>query len=230
MKNHKFEILHSATLTGTLLLAMALSGCISRDALMADEAYQPYNGSDQYPITVAKGPVMLEVSTNNGTLQADQINAVQGFLHQATSAGITPITLARPSGGGNSTRVAGEIASLMAGQGIQRQQVVFATYDAPANAPIKLSYISTYAKTKACGDWDRDITDTSQNTVGPNHGCAVQANIAAMIADPETLVVPEAETPILASSRIKAVTATATGSTTSSSSPSSSPSAPATTP
>ena len=222
MKNHKSEILRGLTLTGVTLLTMALSGCISRDAMVADDTYQPYNGSDQYPITVAKGPVTLEVATASGTLQAEQINAVQGFLHQATSAGITPITLARPSGGGNSTRVAGEIASLMAGQGIPRQQVVFATYDAPANGPIKLSYISTYAKTKACGNWDRDITDSSQNTDGPNHGCAVQANIAAMIADPETLIVPEAETAILASSRIKAVTATATGATPVSSSSSSS--------
>jgi len=32
----------------------------------------------------------------------------------------------------------------------------------------------------------------------PNHGCAVQANIAAMVVNPETLVVPRATDPIVA--------------------------------
>jgi pilus assembly protein CpaD len=222
MKNHtKFYV--RTTSLALLLLASALAGCASDDAaLLGDNSFKPYNGSDKYPITVAKGPVTLEVATGSGTLQPGQINAVQAFLHQATSASVTPITLARPSGGGGSTRVASEIASLMAGQGIPRQRVVFATYDAPRNAPVRLSYISTYAATKPCGNWERDLADSSSNEGGSNHGCAVQANIAAMVANPETLVVPATTTPIPAAGRMTALTALTTGSTSSSSSSASS--------
>ena len=215
MKNHsKFYV--RTTSLALLLLATALAGCKTDDALIGDNTFKPYNGSDKYPITVAKGPVTLEVATGSGTLQPGQINAVQSFLHQATSASVTPITLARPSGGGGSTRVASEIASLMAGQGIPRQRVVFATYDAPANAPVRLSYVSTYAATKPCGNWERDLTDSSSNEGGSNHGCAVQANIAAMVANPESLVVPATTTPIPAAGRMTALTALTTGSTSSS--------------
>jgi len=208
-----------------MLFATALSGCATEQALVADDTFKPYNGSDAYPISVAKGPVTLEVASSHGTLQPNQVSAVQGFLHQATSASVSPITLARPSGAGPSARVASEIASLMVGQGIPRQRVVFATYDAPGGAPVRLSYISTYARTKPCGQWDRDMTQTSANEPSPNHGCAVQANIAAMIANPETLYVPNPETPIPADTRVKALTALTTGSTSSSSSSSSSSSA-----
>jgi hypothetical protein len=38
-----------------------------------------------------------------------------------------------------------------------------------------------------CGLWPDDLTETSQNTRYANHGCAVQHNIAAMIADPSTI-------------------------------------------
>lgn len=218
MKNHR-NILFSFA---ALAVAGVLSGCTGNTALMDDNSFKPYNGSDSYPITVVKGPVTLEVATTQGTLQPGQVNAVQGFLNQATSSGVTPITLAKPSGGGGSSRVASEIASLMAGRAIPRQRIVFATYDAPANAPVRLSYISTYARTKACGQWTSDLTDSSANEASPNHGCAVQANIAAMIANPETLVVPVATTPIPAAGRMTALTALTTGTTTSSSSSASS--------
>lgn len=218
MKNQiKFSSSPVAIFAGLLLAAM-LSGCTANEAVMGDTSFTPYNGSDVYPITVAKGPVTLEVASTRGTLQPAQVNAVQAFLHQATSASVTPITLARPSGGGAASRVASEIASLMAGQGIPRQRIVFATYDAPSGAPVRLSYISTYARTKPCGQWDRDMTDTSDNHPSPNHGCAVQANIAAMVANPETLYVPAVQTPIPAEGRVKAITALTTGSTSSSSS------------
>jgi type IV pilus biogenesis protein CpaD/CtpE len=40
------------------------------------------------------------------------------------------------------------------------------------------------AKVAKCGRWT-DVTDTEQNLHSPNHGCAVQHNIAAMISKPK---------------------------------------------
>jgi type IV pilus biogenesis protein CpaD/CtpE len=39
-----------------------------------------------------------------------------------------------------------------------------------------------------CGMWPDNLADTSSNELNPNHGCAVQANIAAMAAYPEDLI------------------------------------------
>ncbi|MDE2444708.1 MAG: CpaD family pilus assembly protein [Alphaproteobacteria bacterium] len=205
-----------------LLAASALSGCVT-DELGFNDRPQPYGGSDMHPLAAVKGPVTMEVSSAQGTLQPPQISAVNGFVRQAMQAGVTPITIVRPTGAGSSARVASEVASLMVQQGVPRAYVRFATYPGGANAPVRLSYVASYAKSRGCGQWPQDATDTNENLLTANHGCAVQANIAAEIANPETLVVPATVTPIPAEPRVGAITtafrpSTTTGSTSSTSS------------
>jgi hypothetical protein len=38
-----------------------------------------------------------------------------------------------------------------------------------------------------CGDWSGDLANSSSLAMNPNHGCALQANMAAMISDPRDL-------------------------------------------
>ena len=211
MTNFKIQKSSHAKLGLTLIVASLLSGCAMTDTALED-TYQPYSGSERHPITVVKGPVTMEVSSAQGTLQPPQINAVNSFVHQAMQAGVTPITVAQPSGAGNSARVASEVASLMVQQGVPRNYVRFATYQGAASAPVRLSYVSTYAKTDKCGDWSQDATETAENMLANNHGCAVQANIAAELANPETLVVPAAVTPIVAQSVVAGVSGVLAGS------------------
>ncbi len=196
----------SHTLSLLCLAALSLSGCI-RDDLAMDDAMQakPYAGSKAFPIAVEKGPITLEVSSAHGTLQPTQINAVTAFANQAMQSGVRPVTINRPSGGGASARVASEIAAVMAQQGLTRNMLRVATYSGPASGSVVISYVSTYAKTKKCGDWPDDASETDLNEHLSSHGCAVQANIAAMVANPETLVVPAPTTPVIASTRIKAI-------------------------
>ena len=185
--------------------ALALPGCITADLQADDSIRTPVHASDNYPITVRKGPQVLEVAANNGSLSPRQINAVRGFIHQAMQAGVTPLTVERPSGGGNSARVASEIASLMVNEGVARTGVDFRVYKAGSMAPVRVSFISTYASTKKCGDWSTDLSDTSENTAYPNLGCAVQTNLAAMVADPDTLVVPKTKAPKVSGPDVAAV-------------------------
>ncbi len=174
------------------LAALSLSGCATDDITTGDTTHVETHATDRYPITLVKGPQTIEISSHGGGLDAGQINAVKAFIHQAAQAGVTPMTVSRPSGGGASRRVASEVASLLMEQGVPRNRVRFISYPAPGSAPVRISYISSYAQTKPCGDWSEDLTDTSQNTSYANLGCAVQANIAAEIANPETVVVPNA--------------------------------------
>ncbi len=192
---------HSLKLVVAIVAASALSGCKMSDMAL-DDAYQPYGGSDMHPLSVAKGPVTMEVSTAQGTLQPQQVSAVSAFVRQSMQAGVTPIVVAQPSGGGRASRVASEIASLMVQQGVPRGSIRFATYRANATAPVRLTYVSSYGTSLKCGQWSDDVTETENNMLTPNHGCAVQANIAAMVADPETLSVPAATDPIVAASVI----------------------------
>jgi pilus assembly protein CpaD len=199
-------ISRSGTLGLVCLAAFTLAGCVTDDAAMDDtRSVTPYAGSSAFPITVAKGPITLEVSSKSGTLGPQQVNAVQGFVNQAASAGVTPITVSRPSGGGASARVAGEIANLIAQQGIARNMIRITTHSASSTSPVVLSYVSTYAQTKKCGEWPNDMSESMMNEHNVNHGCAVQANIAAMVADPNSLIVPTPVDPIRAAGRVKAI-------------------------
>ena len=52
--------------------------------------------------------------------------------------------------------------------------------------PIKVSGGKAYVED--CGQWPHNLADTESNELHNNHGCAVQANIAAMAAYPSDLV------------------------------------------
>lgn len=51
--------------------------------------------------------------------------------------------------------------------------------------PIKVANGKAYVED--CGQWPENLADTSSNEMNANHGCAVQSNIAAMVADPSDL-------------------------------------------
>ena len=51
-----------------------------------------------------------------------------------------------------------------------------------------IAVVGNKASVQGCGEWSRDGADVGDNELLPNHGCAVQANIAAMTAYPQDLV------------------------------------------
>lgn len=186
------------------IATLSLAGC-AHDDLALDDAYVPNTPSERYPIEYAKGPITMQVATTHGTLQPAQINAVAGFARQSMSGGLTPVVIKRPAGGGASARVAEEIAGLMLQQGVSRDMIRMGTYPAPASAPVQLAYVKSYAHTKPCGEWRENAADTGSNLPMSNHGCAVQSNIAAMLANPENIVQPEPVSPVPAANGTAAI-------------------------
>lgn len=59
-------------------------------------------------------------------------------------------------------------------------------YGGSKQHPIKVA--NGKATVEGCGDWSKNAADTETNELSPNHGCAVQANIAAMAAYPDDLL------------------------------------------
>jgi pilus assembly protein CpaD len=70
--------------------------------------------------------------------------------------------------------------------------------------PIKV--VNGQAMVEPCGQWPEDLSDSSSNGMSPNHGCAVQSNIAAMAANPNDLVKPRRRSPSPAYQGVIAVT------------------------
>lgn len=89
--------------------------------------------------------------------------------------------------------------------------------------PIKV--VGGKAYVENCGQWPDNLADTSSNEMNGNHGCAVQANIAAMVAYPSDLLGKRKLPPPLGdiqATAIKRITQPSSTSTTSSTSSASS--------
>jgi Pilus biogenesis CpaD protein (pilus_cpaD) len=61
------------------------------------------------------------------------------------------------------------------------------------------------AARKPCGQNIPDLAYDPTNHLAPNHGCAVHANIAAMVADPSVLKKPKRKGPAAASTAVMAI-------------------------
>ena len=82
-------------------------------------------------------------------------------------------------------------------------------YAADERYPIKVKKApgtnKRVAVTEECGDWSENLAFNPDQRPYPNMGCAVQNNLAAMVANPEDFVKPRAMTPALASNRSAAI-------------------------
>ncbi|MDO8353491.1 MAG: CpaD family pilus assembly lipoprotein [Aestuariivirga sp.] len=207
----------ASRMSAVLVIAMssALAAC-SNGELALDDTYVPATHYERFPIEVTSGPVRMEVSSRHGTLQTSQINAISGFSRSAGS-GSSRITILRPSAGGASGKVARQVYQVLVQSGISPGMISQKTYPGRAKGPVQITYIRSVAVTKECGDWSSDMADTSSNEPYANNGCSTQNNIAAMVVNPNDLVVPRQMTPALAATRTPGVTPTMTLPTASSS-------------
>jgi pilus assembly protein CpaD len=196
-KTPTFRKLASAS---ALCATIALAGCTMEERALEHE-YVANSGAEQYPIEVVKGPVTLNVANKGASLTPSQINAISSFARKAGSG--TPVTVSRPSGA--SSRLSHEVANLVSQQGVPAHMVKMSYYHGAATGPVKISYSQARAKTAECGDWSRDLTETRLNELASNHGCAVQTNIAAMVADPYDFEAPSPVDAATAASRVSGI-------------------------
>ena len=197
-----FPVLAASRMSIALFIAMSstLAAC-SNGELALEDKYVPSAHYDRYPIEVTRGPVKLEISSQHGTLQSTQINAISGFSRFARNSGSSKITILRPSGGGASGRVARETFQLLVQSGISPGMIMQKTYPGPSKGPVQISYLRSVAVTRECGDWSTDLANTPSNAPYSNLGCSIQNNYAAMVLNPDDFVVPEPTPPVWAAAR-----------------------------
>jgi pilus assembly protein CpaD len=196
-------------------LALAASACRSSGGGI-DDYYTPAMHYERYPIEVKRAEAKLDVSSKAGTLSAVQADTVKRFAQTAVSKSARVIHVRRPSGGGRAIAVANDIARVLRRAGISEDMIVHSTYQGSSKSPVLLSFVGSYAVTEECGSWPEDMTNTFDNEPFENFGCAQQNNIAAMVARPEDLERPRAESPSDPMRRTKMVDKYRLGDTTSS--------------
>jgi len=186
-----------ATSLAPLLLLVGQTGCGTYLGAELDDVYTPPLHYQRHPITVTKDTARIELVPHGAGLTAVERNEVARFAQSAlANASHSSVVLKHP----RSARATAEIvASILMEEGIPAGRIVTTAY--AGRGPVVLTFARTVAVTTPCGDWSQNLSFDPENEPFPNFGCAHQQNIAAIVANPNDLVMPRAETPPDASRR-----------------------------
>lgn len=158
-------------------------------------------------------------------LSLAQSQAVDALLTRWLEAEAREIVISAPmnirDGGGQNAAISGRMADAarlrLLAMGAPAAKVRIVGYDAAGapDAPLKVGFLRYETTVPKCGGWE-NLTATRNNDAYDNFGCAVTANIATQVANPEDLLRPRDVTPADANRRDNVLGKYRTGQVTSS--------------
>ena len=173
------------------IAAVVLAGSCA--APMNDGTTRSSDGAANHPITVAPryASIKLPFSAPDAGLMPDDAAHFDAFVSDYLQHGNGSISVSAVAGP-QSTGAISYFAERLFSMGVPRDRIVVGTRDAAnGDSGVEIGYVGYVAHSDPCGDWSKDLAGTAGNVTAPNFGCAVQHNIAAMIADPHDLVQPQ---------------------------------------
>ena len=186
------------------VLALALAACNQQGQALTEGA--PTDGyRSAYPIAVTEAPQTLDIPVGTGTagLSADLRAVVADFGADAARNATGPVVVMTPTGSVNQAAadyLGRDIRAVLRQSGVAAVYLrlqPYAVADPRVPAPIRLGFSRIKAVSPPCGRWTADIVpDTRKGDDGAEFGCATQANLAAMVENPNDLLMPRARTPV----------------------------------
>jgi pilus assembly protein CpaD len=182
-----------------LMVATSTGGC---GGPRFDAPFTLSNAYERHPIAVKQGEALLDLSVSSGArgLTSAQWGQLYDYLGGYQERGTGPLVIKAPTGSANekaAMRAYEDVRQAMRRAGIPPRAVMLEPYFAKwdPGAPLRLSYLEYVAEGPDCPDWSENLGRDPQNMPWPNMGCAMQKNLAAMVADPQDFLGPRPETP-----------------------------------
>ncbi|MFO1013224.1 MAG: CpaD family pilus assembly protein [Caulobacteraceae bacterium] len=177
--------------------ALSLSACASTGTVGNDDALTP---TERFGITVTPQPVELRLAPHAGGISQNQAAALTEFTQGWRDIDGGMITLRAPGNGADpaAARATLETARrFLIDQGVDPAKIQLAGYDAGGDptAPVVVGYARYTAQGPDCSQAWPNMTATMNNREYENFGCAVTANMAAMIDNPGDVLQPRTMTP-----------------------------------
>lgn len=199
-------------LLAAAMCTTVLAGCAKpTDSVTVGSISDDYR--TRHPIVVTQKEQTLDVAVASGARTLDRATAsnVTAFASGLAGGGGGTIIVLEPAGAPNSSSVKhvrdDVMAAIQAG-GVSRSHILVQSYDAShhgAAAPVRLSYHAVAATVGECGNWIENLADNPNNTQYHDFGCSTQNNLAAIIANPNDLMGPRAQSPIDAERRANVI-------------------------
>jgi pilus assembly protein CpaD len=195
-----------------ILLLAPLGACGMNKVVGAPEVAYDYR--DRHPVMLAEAPYQIDLFPVGRRLDPETSTRLREFVAGYRRFGRGTITVLAPRGQGAGARYeVDEVRRALAAFGAG-PSIYVGTYpvsDPSLAAPIRLSFNGLKAKVAGpCGEWPDDLAsgnslDGWQNRTFYNYGCATQATLSAMVADPRDIANPRAETPQDIETRMRAI-------------------------
>ena len=177
-----------------ILLAAPLAGC---GAAAGGSGPVPLTPTSRFALQIEPGLDRVAFAVHETGLSQNQTLALGDMVNRFAQEGAPMLTVEAPSGDDPvSSDVAWRIKGALEAQGVPPYQVRVVTYVAPdPRAPVLVGFDTIRAAVPTCGTSWTNLGRTGANAGYANFGCAVNANLAAQIANPRDIVQPRAMEP-----------------------------------
>lgn len=158
-------------------LSMMLGGCMGTRNRGLESVHQP---------VVERADYALDLRTTGGMLAGGEQARLAGWLEAMRLGYGDRVSIDDPEGADTGARA--EVGGVVAGYGllVTAEAPVTAAPVAPGALRVVVSRMR--ASVPGCPDWSRDASVEVENHSSSNYGCAVNTNLAAMVASPGDLV------------------------------------------
>jgi pilus assembly protein CpaD len=163
----------------TLPLALALSACGGAGASAnrsLNSVHQPVVESTIHAIDLTGGA---------GGLPLAELRRLAGWVEAMDLGYGDRVAI---DGASRSDAVAGQVSALLSRRGLLLEPVAPVTGGPIAPGQVRVVVTRTTASVPGCPDWSDRDTATIGNRTSAGYGCAINSNLAAMVADPRHLI------------------------------------------
>ncbi len=166
------------SLFASLLMASALAGCTQTGVSSASRGVEPVN----MPV-LTRTDYAFDASAPGGVLAPGEAERLNGWF-RSLGVGYGDAVYVD---GGYSSVANSEVAAIAGNYGLMVTPGAPVTSGGIATNSVRVVVSRARAEVPNCPNWDRPSAPNWDNSTMPNFGCAVNSNLAAMVANPEDL-------------------------------------------
>lgn len=158
-------------------LALAVSACGTNNRGL-ESVHQPVVNRTDY---------VMDINASGGGIDASDTARLEGWF-EALKLGYGDRVSVDASSGGYGTDARDTVATIAARYGLLLDRNAPVTAGAVPPGSIRVVVSRAKASVPGCPDWSRPSEPNFNSHNASNYGCAINSNLAAMIADPTDLV------------------------------------------
>ena len=186
-------------LLSALSAAALMTGCATASGPQADPTTLTALDAWSKEVKVVSVPQDIRLAPHETGLSVTQGDALEGFVTawmKAEARGITVRASDTGPAARGANRTAWDARDRLISLGVPAASIKMMAYDGADDpkAPVIISFNQSVAEVPQCGSW-RNLSHSNDNRAYDNFGCAVTANLAAQVANPEDLVSPRDQQP-----------------------------------